>query len=258
MSAINSDVKNIAYKHHEYLKKLMDDAGITYTTIRFAQLRFFLSHPAHKLALSDQDIDTIFQNTRTEFGLSSTENSAAVAENVGDAQKIIFFILSEGILAVYRNRDAGIIIPEYKKSSHDRFASDLLGLPRSFSQKMWLLFFGSYVRFAAFVIVPVSLLFSLIPEDEASRLTRVRESVHFTCAQKLKELLRDPSSYASDGTVYAFMSDGKMLRGDVWSLTWDYRAKNGFGGFTTSTATCEVARSGIQMDAGKVEVRISR
>lgn len=58
-----------------------------------------------------------------------------------------------------------------------------------------------------------------------------------TCERVLKEQLRDPDSYkrTSDGAALGDTGTEKMI-------TWQFRAKNGFGGYNNGVAVCKVEK----------------
>ena len=57
------------------------------------------------------------------------------------------------------------------------------------------------------------------------------------CEEHLKEKLRDPESYKRDGDFATTTDDGNKKE-----LIWNFRAKNGFGGYNSSTAICNVSK----------------
>jgi hypothetical protein len=58
-----------------------------------------------------------------------------------------------------------------------------------------------------------------------------------TCERVLKEKLRDPDSYRKSGEFMVSDDTGKQKK-----LIWEFRAKNGFGGYNAGIATCIVSK----------------
>jgi hypothetical protein len=79
---------------------------------------------------------------------------------------------------------------------------------------------------------------SLSPTDTTKKQstdTWDEVSAQFSCERRIKELLRDPDSYQFiSAEVYDLSSDSQYGKAQV-----SFRAKNGFGGYTPGTATCE-------------------
>jgi hypothetical protein len=69
----------------------------------------------------------------------------------------------------------------------------------------------------------------------------------YDCEQKVKSNLRDPESYEKIQMLMPtnVSSDEKILR-------WQFRARNGFGGYNVSTAECIVKKE----NGGSIEVSI--
>jgi len=65
-----------------------------------------------------------------------------------------------------------------------------------------------------------------------------------SCEVALKNQLRDPDSYQKVGTPGAFPIEGNKA---FW--TWQFRARNGFGGMNVGSATCEANRAGQSVRA---------
>jgi len=64
-----------------------------------------------------------------------------------------------------------------------------------------------------------------------------KELSPYACIEELKGQLRDPDSYKanSDGAVLGDTGTEKMI-------TWQFRAKNGFGGYNNGVAVCKVEK----------------
>lgn len=61
----------------------------------------------------------------------------------------------------------------------------------------------------------------------------------YACEDNVKSRLRDPDSYKRIQMLLPTnVSDGEKI------LRWDFRAKNGFGGYNVSTAECIVKKEG--------------
>ena len=58
-----------------------------------------------------------------------------------------------------------------------------------------------------------------------------------TCERVLKGQLRDPDSYRANGDFLTTEDTGTQKK-----LTWEFRAKNGFGGYNTGIAVCNVMK----------------
>ena len=60
---------------------------------------------------------------------------------------------------------------------------------------------------------------------------------HFTCDRVLKEQLKDPDSYRRSGDFIITKSTDTTK-----TIIWKFRAKNGFGGYNVSAATCDITK----------------
>ena len=60
---------------------------------------------------------------------------------------------------------------------------------------------------------------------------------HYACEEDLKKGLRDPGSYNRNGAFMVSKDNGMSKR-----VFWEFRAKNGFGGYNVSAAACEVSK----------------
>jgi hypothetical protein len=58
-----------------------------------------------------------------------------------------------------------------------------------------------------------------------------------SCESHLKDQLRDPNSYERDGDFTTPTNDGKKR-----IITWKFRSKNGFGGYTPAIGMCLVTK----------------
>ena len=71
------------------------------------------------------------------------------------------------------------------------------------------------------------------------------------CEGQLKEGLKDPWSYRRNGDIYISNdSDSERV------LSWEFRAKNGYGGYTISTAKCRINKEDIRIGSRRVFVSI--
>lgn len=87
------------------------------------------------------------------------------------------------------------------------------------------------------------------PKTEAEQLQDWYDSGAFfySCENVLKKQLRDPDSYKSDADYTTSADTGKQK-----FIAWKFRAKNGFGGYNESIASCKVSKEG----QGSVSVKI--
>lgn len=69
----------------------------------------------------------------------------------------------------------------------------------------------------------------------------------YSCESNLKEKLRDPESYESDGDFTTPSDDGNKK-----VITWKFRAKNGFGGYNAGIGMCYVGKE----DGGTIKTEI--
>jgi hypothetical protein len=58
-----------------------------------------------------------------------------------------------------------------------------------------------------------------------------------TCERVLKKQLRDPDSYRANSDFLTTEDTGTQKK-----LTWEFRAKNGFGGYNAGIAVCTVMK----------------
>jgi hypothetical protein len=88
------------------------------------------------------------------------------------------------------------------------------------------------------------------PQQKAAREAQewFGSASHISCENHLKEQLRDPDSYERNGDFIGTPSkDGKTRM-----ITWDFRSKNGFGGYTPATAMCLISKE----NGGTVEATV--
>jgi Na+-translocating ferredoxin:NAD+ oxidoreductase RnfG subunit len=80
------------------------------------------------------------------------------------------------------------------------------------------------------------------PEQKAAKEARVlnewfENGSDISCESHLKEQLRDPNSYERDGDFTTPTNDGKKR-----IITWKFRSKNGFGGYTPAIGMCLITK----------------
>lgn len=93
--------------------------------------------------------------------------------------------------------------------------------------------------------------FSLLFPEQKTDAQKLKEwqtgGAPLLCERKLQELLRDPDSYKRNGDF----TETKENNSEV-TIGWEFRAKNGFGGYTPGLAKCKVSKSQV----GIVEAEI--
>jgi len=100
--------------------------------------------------------------------------------------------------------------------------------------------------FAAFA--GCSVLFPPKEQTQAQKVDEWYKSASFYgCVRVLKQKLRDPDSYKDDGEYATSGDDGTSK-----TIAWNFRAKNGFGGYDASSAICKVSK----VNGGSVSVSI--
>jgi hypothetical protein len=82
----------------------------------------------------------------------------------------------------------------------------------------------------------------LTPQQEAhNKEIEVNEwyssTSQYSCEKNLKDKLREPESYVSDGDFSTPSDDGENK-----IITWKFRAKNGFGGYNAGIGMCYVGK----------------
>jgi len=83
-----------------------------------------------------------------------------------------------------------------------------------------------------------SILFPVKQKTQAEKVDDWYKSASFySCIRKLTEKLRDPDSYKDNGE-YATSGD----TGNQKIIAWNFRARNGFGGYNNSSAICKVSK----------------
>ena len=83
-----------------------------------------------------------------------------------------------------------------------------------------------------------SVLFSPKEQTAKEKVDEWYKSAFFyTCIRSIKGQLRDPDSYKDDGE-YSTSEDN----GNQKTITWNFRSKNGFGGYNVSSAICNVSK----------------
>jgi Na+-translocating ferredoxin:NAD+ oxidoreductase RnfG subunit len=80
------------------------------------------------------------------------------------------------------------------------------------------------------------------PEQKAEKKAQVlnewfESGSDISCESHLKEQLRDPNSYERDGDFTTPTNDGKKR-----IITWKFRSKNGFGGYTPAIGMCLITK----------------
>ncbi len=82
----------------------------------------------------------------------------------------------------------------------------------------------------------------LTPEQEAQKQRQMVDNWYAnesqdSCESDLKEKLRDPKSYERDKEFSVPSDDGSKK-----IITWEFRAKNGFGGYAPGVGICYVGK----------------
>lgn len=76
-------------------------------------------------------------------------------------------------------------------------------------------------------------------KPQKSKVGEIYDDPMFFCENNVKHKLRDPSSYEKIQVLLPEkVSDNEKI------LRWDFRSKNGFGGYNTSTAECFISKEG--------------
>jgi hypothetical protein len=97
---------------------------------------------------------------------------------------------------------------------------------------------------------------SLTPEQKTQKEAQEKkervdawfsEDAQYSCETDLKKKLRDPGSYER-GEDFTTPSDN----GSEKIITWEFRAKNGFGGYNAGIGMCYVGKEG----GGTVKVEV--
>jgi hypothetical protein len=93
-----------------------------------------------------------------------------------------------------------------------------------------------------------SMLFSPKEKTEKDKLEEwYKETSNYSCERVLKEKLRDPDSYKRDSDFVNMSNSGSEKE-----VRWFFRAKNGFGGYNSGAAICNVSKE----NGGTVNARI--
>lgn len=92
----------------------------------------------------------------------------------------------------------------------------------------------------------------LTPEQKAQEVKEQADKWYnnlspFSCERELKKDLREPSSYERIGD-FITIPDKKGTK----VISWKFRARNGFGGYTIGAGVCNVSRA----DGGIFDVRV--
>jgi hypothetical protein len=94
------------------------------------------------------------------------------------------------------------------------------------------------ILFIIFGAISCSVLFPAKKQTEAEKVNEWYQGAFFyTCIRSLKGQLRDPESYKDNGE-YSTSED----TGNQKTITWNFRSKNGFGGYNASSAICNVSK----------------
>ena len=97
-----------------------------------------------------------------------------------------------------------------------------------------------------FIIVPglIVKIFNMIETPEQKAAAEAKQQNYWfesgsdiSCENHLKQQLRDPNSYERDGEFTTPTNDGKKR-----IVTWKFRSKNGFGGYTPAIGMCLVSK----------------
>ena len=145
---------------------------------------------------------------------------------------------------VYTKRD-GNTVNQLKKQTVD----DKKSFIKVFSGCLVSLgiMFGSILLLAS-----LPSIFSESPEQKALKKAQVlnewfNSGSDISCEGHLKEQLRDPNSYERDGDFITPSNNDKEK-----IITWKFRSKNGFGGFTNSIGMCLITKK----DGGTVKATV--
>lgn len=88
------------------------------------------------------------------------------------------------------------------------------------------------------ISVGCSILFPVKKQTEAEKVNEwYKDAFFYTCVRSLKEQLRDPDSYKDTGEYSVSGDTGKEK-----VITWNFRSKNGFGGYNVASAICNVSK----------------
>ena len=74
-------------------------------------------------------------------------------------------------------------------------------------------------------------------EEQAQLDNWYSETSRYSCESNLEKKLRDPDSYKRDGDFITASDSGSQK-----VITWQFRSKNGFGGYTSAVAMCYVGK----------------
>ena len=87
------------------------------------------------------------------------------------------------------------------------------------------------------------------PQSEEERVNEWFAENHiFECELNLKERLKDPDSYVTADKKLGYFT--LVNKNKVY--TWEFRSKNGFGGYSNEIAECTVSKS----EGGSITTRV--
>lgn len=97
-----------------------------------------------------------------------------------------------------------------------------------------------YIIYSLITLIVLGLFIQVLLEPKKSRIDEWFDGYSLSeCEENVKSRLRDPDSYKRIQMLLPtkVSNDEKILR-------WDFRARNGFGGYNLSTAECIVMKKG--------------
>jgi hypothetical protein len=82
----------------------------------------------------------------------------------------------------------------------------------------------------------------IFPSKEAQINQWFAETAYYQCESDLKEKLKDPESYKRIGDFSSGEELGVAQTNTSKTITWDFRAKNSFGGYNVGSAACNITK----------------
>lgn len=97
-----------------------------------------------------------------------------------------------------------------------------------------------YILYSLITFIVLGLFIQVLLEPKKSKIDEWFDDYSLSdCEENVKSRLRDPDSYKKIQMLLPTkVSDKEKI------LRWDFRAKNGFGGYNVSTAECIVKKEG--------------
>ena len=95
-----------------------------------------------------------------------------------------------------------------------------------------------YILYCIIILAVVGLFIQILLEPKKTKIDEWFDDYSlYDCEDNVKSRLRDPDSYKKiQMLIPTKVSDEEKI------LRWDFRAKNGFGGYNVSTAECIVKK----------------